>query len=136
MLRFGLGLAVALGALAASAPAQSAETAAPSDARMEKARHARGKDRPVITAQPPMVPPLPERKTAAGSPVPPGPGTWTPAEIDTGKAGCAAAVKGLNVQLTYQPPIKEGLCGTPAPIRVSRLGNVTFKPAALINCGM
>src|SRR4029079_801716 len=30
----------------------------------------------------------------------------------------------------------EGLCGTPAPIRVSRLGNVTFKPAALINCGM
>jgi hypothetical protein len=136
MLRFGLGLAVALGALAASAPAQSAETAAPSDARMEKARHARGKDRPVITAQPPMVPPLPERKTAAASPVPPVPETWTQAEIDTAKAVCAAAVKGLNVQLTYEPPIKEGLCGTPAPIRVSRLGNVTFKPAALINCGM
>jgi hypothetical protein len=136
MLRFGLGLAVALGALAASAPAQSAETAAPSDARMEKARHARGKDRPVITAQPPMVPPLPERKTAAASPVPPVPETWTQAEIDTAKAACAAAVKGLNVQLTYEPPIKEGLCGTPAPIRVSRLGNVTFKPAALINCGM
>ena len=137
MLRFGLGLAVALGALAASAPAQSAETiAAPSDSRMEKARHARGKDRPVITAQPLMVPPLPERKTAAASPVPPVPETWTQAEIDTAKAACAAAVKGLNVQLSYEPPIKEGLCGTPAPIRVSRLGNVTFKPAALINCGM
>jgi hypothetical protein len=137
MLRFGLGLAVALGALAASGPAQSAETiAAPSDSRMEKARHARGKDRPVITAQPLMVPPLPERKTAAASPVPPVPETWTQAEIDTAKAACAAAVKGLNVQLSYEPPIKEGLCGTPAPIRVSRLGNVTFKPAALINCGM
>jgi hypothetical protein len=137
MLRFGLGLAVALGALAASAPAQSAETlAAPSDSSMEKARHARGKDRPVITAQPLMVPPLPERKTAAASPVPPVPETWTQAEIDTAKAACAAAVKGLNVQLTYEPPIKEGLCGAPAPIRVSRLGNVTFKPAALINCGM
>lgn len=137
MLRFGLGLAVALGALAASAPAQSAETiATPSDSRMEKARHARGKDRAVITAQPLMVPPLPERKTAAASPVPPVPETWTQAEIDTAKAACAAAVKGLNVQLTYEPPIKEGLCGTPAPIRVSRLGNVTFKPAALINCGM
>ncbi len=136
MLRFGLGLAVALGALAASAPAQSAETAAPSDSTMEKARHARGKDRAVITAQPLMVPPLPERKTAAASPVPPVPETWTQAEVDTAKAACAAAVKGLNVQLTYEPPIKEGLCGTPAPIRVSRLGNVTFKPAALINCGM
>ena len=137
MLRFGLGLAVALGALAASAPAQSAETvAAPSDSRTERARHARGKDRPVITAQPLMVPPLPERKTAAASPVPPVPETWAQAEIDTAKAACAVAVKGLNVQLTYEPPIKEGLCGTPAPVRVSRLGNVTFKPAALINCGM
>jgi hypothetical protein len=96
----------------------------------------RGKDRPVITAQPLMVAPLPERKTAAASPVPPVPETWTQAEIDTAKAACAVAVKGLNVQLTYEAPIKEGLCGTPAPIRLTRLGNVTFKPAALINCGL
>jgi hypothetical protein len=45
-------------------------------------------------------------------------------------------MKGLSAQITYETPIKEGLCGTPAPIRLTRLGNVTFKPAALINCGM
>ena len=82
MLRFALGLAVAFGAFLACAPAQSADTAAAaSDAKTQKARHARVKHRPAITAQPLMVPPLPERKTTAASPVPPVPETWTDAEI-------------------------------------------------------
>ena len=83
-----------------------------------------------------MVAPLPERKTAKASPIPPLPETWTAAEIDAAKARCTAALKGLDADVTAEAPIKEGLCGTPAPIRLSRLGGVTFSPAALINCGM
>ena len=137
MLRFGLGLAIAIGALYGAASAQTAETAVPTkQSNPEKAQRARGRDRPVVTAQPLMVAPLPERKTAKPSPIPPPPDTWTAAEIDAAKASCATALKGLDVDVTAEAPIKEGLCGTPAPIRLSRLGGVTFTPAALINCGM
>jgi hypothetical protein len=137
MLRFGLGLAIVIGALSGVASAQSAETAvATSQSKPEKTRRARGRDRPVITAQPLMVAPLPERKTAKASPIPPPPDTWSAAEIDAAKARCTAALKGLDADVTAEAPIKEGLCGTPAPIRLSRLGGVTFTPAALINCGM
>ncbi len=137
MLRFGLGLAIALGALSGVASAQTAETAvAASQSKPEKTQRSRGRDRPVVTAQPLMVPPLPERKTAKASPIPPPPETWTAAEIDAAKARCTAALKGLDADVTAEAPIKEGLCGTPAPIRLSRLGGVTFTPAALINCGM
>ena len=83
-----------------------------------------------------MVPPLPERKTAKASPIPPLPETWSAAEISDAKARCTAALKGLDADVTAEAPIKEGLCGTAAPIRLARLGSVTFSPAALINCGL
>ena len=137
MLRFGLGLAIGLAALTGTASAQTAPTVlAASDAEPEKARHSRGKNRDAVTAQPLMVAPLPERKTAKASPIPPLPETWSAAEIDDAKARCTAALKGLDADVTAEAPIKEGLCGTPAPIRLARLGSVTFSPAALINCGL
>jgi hypothetical protein len=83
-----------------------------------------------------MVPPLPERKTAKASPIPPLPETWSATEISDAKARCTTALKGLDADVTAEAPIKEGLCGTPAPIRLARLGSVTFSPAALINCGL
>jgi hypothetical protein len=116
MLRFGVGLAIALTLLAAPAALAEAVRAA---------------------AAPGAIPPLPERKTAPASPiVMPPPAVWSAAEIDAAKARCTAALKGLNAVVTYEPPIREGDCGNPAPIRLSRLDNVTFTPAALINCGM
>jgi len=137
MLRFGLGLAIGLATFIGAASAQTAGTAlAVSDAKPEKARHARGRNRDAVTAQPLMVPPLPERKTAKASPIPPLPETWSAAEISDAKARCTAALKGLDADVTAEAPIKEGLCGTPAPIRLARLGSVTFSPAALINCGL
>jgi hypothetical protein len=136
MLRFGLGFAITLGAFCAAANAQSAETVAASQSRPEKTRHSRGKDHAAVTAQPLMEPPLPERKTAKASPIAPPPETWTTAEIDAAKARCTEALKGLDAEIKYEAPIKEGLCGTPAPIRLSRIGSVTFTPATLINCGL
>ncbi len=136
MLRFGLGFAIAL-ALSGMATAQTAKTViAASEPKPQKSRRVHDKAA-IVTAQPVMVPPLPERKTAKASPLePPPPDVWTTAEIDAAKARCTAALKGLDAVVTPEAPIKEGPCGTPVPIRLSRLGNVTFTPAALINCGM
>ncbi|WP_291001029.1 extensin family protein [Hyphomicrobium sp.] len=140
MLRLGLGLglaAVALSGSAGAAAAQTRETLIA--ARDYKTQNVRtdAKAKVTQTAQPLMVPPLPERKTAKAAPIePPLPDVWTAAEIDAAKARCTQALKGLDAVITPEPPIKQGACGTPAPIRLSRLAKVTFTPAALINCGM
>ncbi|MFA5900595.1 MAG: extensin family protein [Hyphomicrobium sp.] len=116
MLRFGVGLAVALALLSSSAslarPAKSSDDAAK------------------------VVPPLPDRKTSKATPDAPPPDVWSPAEIADAQARCTAALQGLKAIVTHEAPIKEGSCGNPAPIRLSRLDNVTFAPAALINCGL
>jgi len=155
MLRFGLGLAFAFSALAlwgnaATAQTQAAKTITPaatssattlaaSAPRSKSAQHtrqARSKSAPASQA----VPPLPERKTAKASPVtPPPPDVWTPAEIETAMARCTQALKGLDATVEPQPPIKEGKCGTPAPVRLISIGKkpqVTFSPPALVNCNM
>lgn len=117
MLRLGLGLAIALGVFTAPAIAQP--------------------PKPADKAQPGLAPPPPERKTAnPATAAPPPPDVWTAPEIAAAKAQCAAALKGLNVLVSYEEPIKDGECGNPAPIRLVTLDNVTFSPAALINCGM
>jgi hypothetical protein len=137
MLRFGLGLALGLAAFIGVASAQTPGTViAANDAKPDKTRHSHSKNRDAVTAQPLMVPPLPERKTAKASPIPPLPETWSATEISDAKARCTTALKGLDADVTAEAPIKEGLCGTPAPIRLARLGSVTFSPAALINCGL
>jgi len=136
-LRFGLAIAViAGGALGAAVllPASARTTA--EDKKLSEMKRSAARLRPTITAQPPMAPPLPVRKTAKAAPVPPVPDTWTEAELQEAKAQCATAMKGLDVDLTFEAPIKEGLCGNPAPIRLARLGKVTFTPAALVNCGL
>jgi hypothetical protein len=138
MLRSGVGpaatlLAVTLVVLSGSA--SMAETAKPADKTQQKTQPAaKGQAK----AESGIVPPAPERKddTPAAAAVPPKPDVWQPAEIEAAKAQCAAALKGLNVLVSYEEPIKEGECGTPAPIRLVKLDNITFTPAALINCGM
>ena len=162
MLRFGLGLALAFSMLsfggnAATAQAPAAKTVAPaasssattlaaSEPRSKgtrRTREARSKPLPAPELEANAsqgVPPLPERKTAKASPiVPPPPDVWTPAEIETAKAHCTEVLKGLDATVVAQPPMKEGKCGTPAPVRLLSLGKnpqVTFSPPALVNCNM
>lgn len=116
MLRFGAGLTVALGVLAGPLNPAIAKQPAPK-------------------VEPAQVPPLPERKDAKASTAPPA-DVWSPAEIAAAKSRCVAALKHMAAVYTYEAPIKDGDCGDPAPIRLSKLSNVTFEPAALINCGM
>jgi hypothetical protein len=92
------------------------------------------------------APPLPERNPARLSPsavvkpVLPGDAPtvpWTEAEVSAAKAKCAELLAGAAFD--YQPldPIKEGMCGAPAPILLKSIGNdpkVEIDPPAMVDC--
>jgi len=89
------------------------------------------------------VPPLPERKPAhVEGPVLPGDQPtipWTDAEIAAAKAECDKALKDVALDYEMLPPIKEGICGAPAPILVKSIGSdpkVAIDPPATMNCAL
>jgi hypothetical protein len=61
---------------------------------------------------------------------------WTDAEVAAAKAACAKQLSG--VVLDYEPlaPIKDGICGAPAPILVSSIGAVAITPPATMRCAL
>jgi peptidoglycan hydrolase-like protein with peptidoglycan-binding domain len=64
---------------------------------------------------------------------------WTEAEIAEAKAKCSEALSSLTLNYELLPPIKEGLCGTPAPILLKSLGRdpeVALDPPATVTCAM
>jgi hypothetical protein len=95
------------------------------------------------------VPPLPYRNPArvqgsvepvAQAPVLPGDQPtvpWTDEEIASAKTECAKALAGLALDYEPLPPIKEGICGAPAPILVKSIGSdpkVVIDPPATVTC--
>lgn len=139
--RCGMGLALAFAALAGSEPAPAAQKAPP---RLEPAMGtASGKMNPrgtprLSTRLPRAnaMPPLPVRKPASGAKTAM-PDVWKPEEIAAAQARCRTILGATDAQALPEPPIKQGPCGTPAPIRLKSLGKnprVTFEPAALVNC--
>jgi hypothetical protein len=99
-------------------------------------------------AQSDAPPPLPDRNPVRvgmvlpPKPVPPGEEPtipWTDAEVSGAKAACKELLKTETVDYDELPPIKEGLCGTPAPILVRSVGSdpkVVIDPPATISCPM
>ena len=91
-------------------------------------------------------PPLPERNPvhagASALKTPPPPGElptipWSDAEVAAAKAKCTEALS--SIKLNYEPlaPIKQGLCGAPAPILLKTLGGdprVEFDPPVMMTC--
>ena len=90
-------------------------------------------------------PPLPERNPDAGASAlktPPPPGEvptipWSDAEVAEAKAKCTEALS--SIKLNYEPlaPIKQGLCGAPAPILLKTLGGdprVELDPPVITTC--
>jgi hypothetical protein len=86
--------------------------------------------------------PLQERSKSSQEPSLPGAAptvAWTDAEIAKAKAKCTKLLAGLALDYEPLPPIKEGLCGAPAPILVRSVGGdpkVAIEPAATINCAV
>src|SRR5262245_55061955 len=70
--------------------------------------------------QPPLPVRNPLRTGAPARKMPPPPGElptipWTDAEITAAKAKCAEALSSIKFSYEPLPPIKQGLCGAPAP---------------------
>ena len=64
---------------------------------------------------------------------------WTDDEVATAKAACESALKGVALEYEQLEPIKQGLCGAPAPILLKSIGSdpkVTIDPAATVTCSV
>jgi hypothetical protein len=92
------------------------------------------------------LPPLPQRNPFR-APVKPKPVLpkdqptvpWTEAEIDAATAKCETLLTGDPLDYEILAPIKEGLCGTPAPVLLRAVGHdpkVALDPPATLSCPM
>src|SRR5262245_22667488 len=91
-------------------------------------------------------PPLPQRNTfrapVEAKPVLPKDQPtipWTEAEIGAATAKCKELLTGDPLDYELLPPIKEGICGTPAPVLLRTVGQdpkVTIDPPATMGCPM
>ncbi len=61
---------------------------------------------------------------------------WSDDAIAAAKLDCAKALSGVTIEYETLPPLKEGICGTPAPIRVKSIGGVAIDPAATMTCAL
>lgn len=64
---------------------------------------------------------------------------WPESEVKAARMKCRAILQKINAVAMDEPPIKQGRCGTPAPIRLISFGRkpeVIVSPPALINCDM
>ena len=81
-------------------------------------------------------PPLPQKQP----PIAGAPRTWTNQEIEFARARCAVLLKGLDVVVVPEPPVRDGAeCGTPAPMQLVSIGSspqVSFSPPPSLTCDM
>ncbi len=85
---------------------------------------------PVASPVKPPPPPLPGEQPTV---------PWTEAEIEAAKAKCKELLTGDPLDYEQLPPIKEGICGTPAPVLLRAVGTdqkVTISPPATMSCPM
>ena len=152
-LRYGMALAASIGAIGwsqQSAIAQSAAArqaagpsfivaASDSNSSIARARSTKSTRQPPAQATE-AIPPLPERKdgkNASAKGAEPAPDVWQPQEIAAAQARCAAILKEIDAVVIPQPPLKQGQCGAPAPVRLVSVGKspqVAFSPPALVDC--
>lgn len=95
-----------------------------------------------IAAPPPRKPPpsfpavLPDRKAAAE---PQTVESWSAQEVATAKARCTALLKTIEAVVVAEAPMRQGACGTPAPVQLISLGGnppVAFSPPPTLTCDM
>jgi hypothetical protein len=152
MFRFGLGLAACAGVLCwwqqgalawSTSTSQASVSGLVLAAKDSNSSIAVAKSKQLAPPTPAPVeqpiPPIPGKKDNAGlagkgaEPAP----AWKPEEIAAAQARCAAILKDIDAVTVPQPPIREGQCGAPAPIRLVSVGKnpqVAFSPPALVDC--
>ena len=101
---------------------------------------AAAKSAPVTTETPPAGPTpapavlLPEPKPSE-VPVIAG---WSDTDVASALRQCVTLLAAHNVQSEPHPPVRQGSCGTPAPIRVKAIGRleVSLQPPSVMNCAV
>ena len=66
-------------------------------------------------------------------------GAWRQDEIDLARARCNSLLSGLKVVMSPVNPLREGECGTPAPVEVLSIGSnpqVTLSTPVVMTCDM
>lgn len=79
----------------------------------------------------------PGQQTVPAQPVPePAPAEvgWTESEIATARARCNAIIARYDATAIAMEPIREGDCGSPHPVQLTRIGAVTMSQPAIVNC--
>jgi hypothetical protein len=64
---------------------------------------------------------------------------WTETDITEAKAKCSEALSSLTLNYEPLPPIKQGLCGAPAPILLKSVGRdpeIALDPPATVTCNL
>jgi hypothetical protein len=59
---------------------------------------------------------------------------WPDAEITAAVGECVRLLTPMDVDLELSKPIRNGQCGTPAPVLLKRVAGVELSPAAVVNC--
>ncbi len=84
---------------------------------------------------------LPEAKAEAEARAHPAPAApaWPPQEVELARARCTALLAGVDAVALPEPPMRQGECGAPAPIRLVSLGSnpeVSLSQPAVLTCDM
>jgi hypothetical protein len=64
---------------------------------------------------------------------------WSPQEIEQAQNACVALLKNLDIVAIGAAPMRDGECGTAAPIELISVGKspqVTFSPPVIVTCDM
>jgi hypothetical protein len=98
-------------------------------------------DGPPATTSAVVDVPLPKLRSAAAKPVPAATklASLAPNGVEVPTAGaCTRSLASLGIVAASAEPIRQGICGIPAPVAVSALdgGNITFSETAMVNCRM
>jgi hypothetical protein len=102
----------------------------------------------VPPAPPTIVPPAPGPPAASEATGPPaakpgaqgvpGPASWPEADVAAAVQSCSAVLGRHEMRAEPAAPIRQGACGTPAPIKLQTIGRpvVTLQPVIVTNCAV
>jgi hypothetical protein len=60
--------------------------------------------------------------------------SWSDAEIIAGLQECVRLLAPTGAEVEVSKPIRNGRCGTPAPVLLKRIAGVELTPPAVVNC--
>ncbi len=118
------------------APVPTRSPAEPASEELEKAKSEEA------AAETALVPPLPLRKPSPPVPVHPRDAEaepWSEEQIAEALKACDELLGKLPVKFEKLPPLREGICGTPAPVKVEAVGDdpaIAISPGATMSCPM